>query len=236
MRTPMKPEELQRNMLSSYFTLRAGIVLLSAALPMILYFYSWAVQGGLTEHSMSAFYGAYDGRTRNVFVGILWAVGSFLILYKGFGTAEDWALNLAGGFAVLTAVTPCNCWSGGTAAPSPLHVVFAVMFFACMAFVCWFCANDTITLLPDDATRTKFSRAYRIIGFFLVASPLAALAVSFIVQSYVSRTFFIEWFGVWVFAAYWLTKSAEFHITSAEKRAVQGTLRKVSGVGVVSVD
>lgn len=61
---------------------------------------------------MSAFYGANDAGMRNWFVGILWAVGSFLILYKGFRAAEDWLLNLAGGFAILTAMTPCGCWSG----------------------------------------------------------------------------------------------------------------------------
>jgi len=34
----MKSEELQDNMLSTYFWLRGGIVFLSVALPLILYF------------------------------------------------------------------------------------------------------------------------------------------------------------------------------------------------------
>src|SRR5260221_9936623 len=57
----MTAEDLRKNMLSTYFTLRVGIVILSAALPVGLLVYSVASHGGLQEHSMSAFYGAYGG-------------------------------------------------------------------------------------------------------------------------------------------------------------------------------
>jgi hypothetical protein len=234
---PMKPmtsEELQKNILSTYFTLRAGIVVLSAVLPVILYIYSWYAHGGLEEHSMSAFYGAYDGRLRNVFVGILWAVGSFLVLYKGFSIAEDWLLNFAGVFAILTAMTPCNCWLGlPDDQHSTLHSAFAIAFFACMALVCEFCARDTISLLPTKALQDKFKRIYHGIGLFLILSPIAAVAAAYMTKVPKSSVFFIEWFGVWVFAFYWLTKSREFRITSAEKRAVKGELKRVPGVGLV---
>jgi hypothetical protein len=106
----MTAEDLRKNMLSTYFTLRTGIVVLAAALPVGLLFYSLWYHHGLEEHSMSAFYGAYGGDMRNWFVGILCAVGVFLNLYKGFSGAEDWVLSLAGGFAILTAITPCYCW------------------------------------------------------------------------------------------------------------------------------
>ena len=64
-------------------------------------------------------------------------------------------------------------------------------------------------------------------------SPLAALATSFFTGARDSRVFFIEWFAVWVFAAYWATKSMEFRITAAERRALVGALKNVKGVGVV---
>jgi hypothetical protein len=228
----MTSEDLRKNILSTYFTLRMGIVVLSAALPLSLYAYSWSVDHGLVEHSMSAFYGAHDGALRNWFVGVLWAIGAFLILYKGFSTAENWLLNLAGGFAVFTAMTSCRCWMGAVGEPSRLHRIFAVSFFAAMAAVCWFCAEDTITLLPSKALQDRFRRTYRGIAIGLAASPLAALFVSFVANQYVSRTFYIEWFGVWVFAFYWFTKSAEFRITSAEKRALRGEIKNVKGYGL----
>ena len=182
METPSKSmtaEDLRRNMMSTYFTLRLGIVILSAALPLVLYGYSLATHGRLAETSMSAFYGADGGAMRNWFVGILWAIGSFLVLYQGFSALEDWLLNFAGGFAVLTAMTPCDCWGPDVVDKSRAHTTFAIFFFACMVWVCLFCARDTITLLPEKSDQDKFRNTYYTIALLLFASPLAALAVAY---------------------------------------------------------
>jgi hypothetical protein len=226
----MTSEDLRRNMMRTYFTLRVGIVALSFALPLILLGYSLANFGGLVVGSMSAFYG---GVMRDWFVGILWAIGFFLINYKGFSALEDWLLNFAGGFAVLTAMTPCNCWGDESLSKSAWHTGFAVAFFICMASVCLFCARDTITLLPEPADRDRFKRGYVMIAILLALSPLAAMATAYVAGARDSRVFFIEWFAVWVFGAYWAMKSLEFKITSAERRALYGALKNVKGVGVV---
>jgi hypothetical protein len=227
----MTSRDLRRNMMRTYFTLRVGIVLLSFALPLVLLAYSFINFGGLVEGSMSAFYG---GVMRDWFVGILWAIGFFLINYKGFSALEDWLLNFAGLFAVLTAMTPCNCWGDAALTKSAAHTMFAVSFFICMAAVCVFCAGDTLTLLPQQSDRDKFARAYKSIAGLLAVSPLAAVATAYFAQARDSRVFFIEWFAVWVFAAYWAVKSAEFKITAAERRALLGGLKNVKGVGVVA--
>lgn len=229
----MTAEDLRRNMMSTYFTLRLGIVILSVALPLILYGYSLVTHGGLVESSMSAFYDADGGAMRNWFVGILWAVGAFLVLYQGFSALEDWLLNFAGGFAVLTAMTPCHCSGPDALDKSQAHTIFAVSFFACMVCVCLFCARDTITLLPKKSDQDRFRRAYYTIALLLFVSPLAAVAAAYLAGVRSSLVFFIEWFAVWVFAAYWATKSAEIKITSAERRALYGALKNVKGVGVV---
>lgn len=230
----MSSNELQKNILSTYFTLRMGIVVLSFLFPLILYFGGrwW---GGIHDlaTSMSAYYGENDGTMRNWFVGILWTVGSFLYLYKGFSQLENVLLNLAGGFAVATAMIPCNCWT--CASPSnKLHAIVAVSFFISMALVCLLCANDTINLLPEK-DQDAFRRQYRIIGVVLLASPLAAIIVSYASGQNSKYKFFAEAFGVWTFAYYWLTKSREFKITSAEERAAHGTLENAPTRGVVSV-
>jgi hypothetical protein len=231
----MSSDELQKNILSTYFTLRMGIVILSIIFPLILYFGGmwW---GGIHDlaTSMSAYYGENDGTMRNWFVGILWTVGSFLYLYKGFSELENVLLNLAGGFAVATAMIPCHCWTG--AAPSnKLHAVVAISFFISMALVCLFCANDTVTLLPNKTDQDAFKRQYRIIGVVLLASPLAAVVISYAFGQGSKYKFFAEAFGVWTFGYYWLTKSREFRITSAEKRAAYGMLENAPHRGVVSV-
>jgi hypothetical protein len=228
----MTSDKLQQNILSTYFTLRMGIAVLSVALPLILYF--GGKLGGIDLlNSMSAYYGGHDGLMRNWLVGILWAVGSFLYLYKGYSTLENILLNLAGGFAVGVAMVPCNCWSEPSTPTSKPHAFVAVSFFLSMAAVCLFCAADTISLLPDQKTRDAFKRRYRIIGATLVLSPLLALLVSYVLRQFDNYKFFVEAFGVWMFAAYWLVKSWEFSITSAEKRAVHGQLENRKGRGVV---
>lgn len=224
------PDDLRRNILSTYFYLRMGIVTLSAALPIALLAYAIISRHGL-EHSMSAFYG---GDMRNWFVGTLWGLGAFLVLYKGFSFAEDMALNCAGVFAVLTAMKPCDCWGEG-AVNSRLHLAFGYLFFASMAYVCLFCATTTIPLLPDASLARAFRRKYLAIGIALVLSPLAAIPASYLGGGRKNLTFFVEWFAVWVFAYYWWTKTREFRITAAEKRALRGELQYVEGVGVKDV-
>jgi hypothetical protein len=230
----MTSDKLQQNILSTYFTLRMGIVVLSVLLPVILYV-GGKVGGIDLLNSMSAYYGGHSGLMRNWLVGILWTVGSFLYLYKGYSTLENILLNFAGSFAVGVAMIPCNCWPEAIGPDNTLHAVVAVAFFLCMACVCLFCAADTISLLPDQKTRDRFKRQYRIIGVLLVASPLSAIAVSYVLRQFDNYKFFVEAFGVWVFAAYWLVKSREFSITSAEKRALHGQLENRRGRGVVPV-
>jgi hypothetical protein len=231
----MKSDELQKNILRTYFTLRLGVVILSVALPVVLY-----VDGRLNHvsllRSLSEYYGDPTGYARNLFVGILWTVGSFLILYKGFSLRENIALDLAGGFAVATAMVPCNCWCGAVGPTSKIHVFYAVSAFLCMGFVAVFCARDTITLLPDEKARNKFRHLYRIIGVLLVVSPAAAVVASRLLQQHANDRFFIEAFGAWVFAGYWLVKTQEFRTTSAEELAAHGKVKNVAGVGLVRVD
>ena len=146
--TPPTAEDLRKNMLSTYYVLRMGIVVIAAALPTAVLIYSFVYHSGLEQGSISAFYGAYDGAMRNWFVGSLCAIGAFLILYKGFSFKEDMALNVAGASAVLVAITPCDCWTDSTTPKSWLHTIFAIVFFASMAYVCFACALKTIDLLP----------------------------------------------------------------------------------------
>jgi hypothetical protein len=224
-------DKLQANVLSTYFTLRLGIVLLSAALPLLLYFGGrWAGVEGLPG-SMSAYYGEHDGVMRDWFVGILWTVGAFLYLYKGFSTLENVLLNVAGLAAILVAMIPCHCWHGATTDGHVLHAIAAVSFFAAMAGVCLFCAKETTSLLPTPDLQRAYRRRYRVIGVVLVVSPAAAIAGSYLLDARSSYRFFIEWFSIWAFAAYWLTKSAEFRLTSAEMKAVEGRLQTVPEVG-----
>ncbi len=232
--TKMSSSELQDNILSTYFTLRAGIVVMAFALPVILYVVGWWNGIPSLLPSMSAYYGDHDYAVRDWFVGILCTVGAFLYLYKGFSTRENILLNLAGIFAIGVAMIPCNCWDAAKTWPRhPLHFFSAVSFFVAMAAVAFFCAGETLSLLPNEATRKAFRRRYNAISAVLILSPAGALFLTYVLHIFDRRIFFIEAFGVWTFGYYWWTKSREFRITAAEKRAAYGELKHVRGRGVV---
>src|SRR5262245_26327112 len=118
----MTPDQLRKNIFSTYFTLRLGIVVLAGALPIILGV-GGRLWGGVDTlaTSMSAYYGEHGGTMRNWLLGILWTVGAFLYLYKGFSTRENILLNIAGGCAVVLAMVPCNCWSGFEGTSNKVH-------------------------------------------------------------------------------------------------------------------
>ena len=233
---PKRPDELQANILSTYFTLRWGIVVLSVAFPLILYFVGRFGARIPLQPSMSAYYGAHDGYMRNWFVAILFAVGSFLYLYKGYSTLENVALNIAGVSAAFVAMVPCGCWYDDGVTHNKMHAVFAVSFFACMSFCCLFCAGDTIGLLPTERDRKRFTRLYKTIGILLLASPAGALLVSYASNQSTRKLFFIEAFGVCTVAAYWAVKSKEFRLSSAERLTAEKQVKKVPHKGVVRVE
>ena len=63
----------------------------------------------------------------------------------------------------------------------------------------------------------------------MVASPLVALAAERVLRppgGEPSVVFFVEVFGVWAFAVYWLVKSWEIRQTSADRAASQGILAR----------
>ena len=225
--------DLQKNILATYFTMRGGMVLFSGLFPVVLLSYSLAAHHWmLTERSISAFYGADNGVTRDYFVATLCVVGALLAVYKGFSVLENVLLKVAGASMALVAFTPCDCWTP-LGQNNKLHMLFAIAFFACMALVVEFYAFDTITLLPLKAQK-KFRRIYHGIAVSLLLSPIAAVTVGYIAGLPAKSIFVPETFGIEVFAFYWFMKSREFHITSAEKKAAKGQLQR-SAHGLVDL-
>jgi len=241
----MGPEELQEHILATYLTLRIGIAVIGAAFPFILaaggYFYSHLC----LQNSMSAYYHAsvMGGRSmRDWFVGLLFAVGVFLYLYKGYSKIENYLLNAAGLLAVGVAVFPmpwnnscdlrvCSAAVAVSGCPSAMftiHGFCAITFFLSIALVCFICADDTLPLINDEKTRKRLHRTYRVIGLVMIGSMAAAWALNTIIRNG-QRTFYVEAVGIISFAAYWFTKSLELKKTAAERKAVRGHLRRSKG-------
>lgn len=204
---------------TSYVILRNGIGVLGFALPIVM------VVGGGLDHiqaSLSAYYhysaehpaqyGA--GTMRDVFVGMLCAIGAFLFFYRGHSLQEDVALNIAGIAAVLIALFPMD-WPANAGArmsmEAKLHTASATAFFVMIAYVCVFRARDTLCLLEDPTQRRPFERIYLGLGILMLATP-ATVTLLEIMSTAVDighKILIVEAGGVFVFASFWLIKSWE---------------------------
>ncbi len=222
-----------------YQVSRQGIAWLAIAFPLILCI-GGSISAHLNlEGSMSAYYHASpesqqwvaehpvcltdeahhpeclidpgQGVMRNWFVGLLFALGSILVLYRGFTWMEDYALNLAGVMALGVALFPM-AWGPDfkgrevtvLAWDFSIHGACAVTLFLCIGYVCIFRACDTLDLIKDETVRKRYRAAYKWLGRAMIVFPF----VIFVLFSYFHvrnrATFFIEAAGIWVFAAYWL--------------------------------
>jgi hypothetical protein len=225
---------LRDHTFSTYMTLRYGMAVLGVAFPLLLWAVGKLVYGISLRPSMSHYYFApYPDNLQDTtfpmrvwFVGLLFAIGTNLYLYKGFTNWENVALNLAGAFAVLVALFPMDIACTANCGAS-LHGTFAILLFVCLAFVSVFCAQATLDYLPSEppGLRKKFLRRYRSLGVLMLVSPLVALMLTVVTNHRSPLIFVAEWFGVWSFAAYWWVKSQEMELSGAERHALAGTIR-----------
>lgn len=240
----LSPSQLQRHVQSTYFTLRIGIAGVSLIFPVLLYVLGRSA-GIPLQDSMSAYYAGGTEWTRNVFVGVLFTIGTFLYLYKGFTPAENIALNLAGVLAPVVALFPCRC--GDESASWSPHGAAAVGFFAAIAFVCVRCAPDTLGLIRDADTRARYRLTYRILAVIMLGAPAVVFVLAlphWVLSAGIARMqglalaygarFVMECLGIWTFAAYWLVKSLELRRTDAESLGLREQIM-ATPAGVVPI-
>jgi hypothetical protein len=174
---------------------------------------------------MSAYYHVLnEGHSmRNWFVGFLFGVAVFLILYRGYRPLENWLLNAGGIFAIGVAIFPMP-WGSAVRSKWTLHGFCAVAFFLCLAAVCLFCSRDTLQLIKDPVRRKRYQALYSALGLMMVVLPLAAwLASTAFIQS--KAIFCIETAGIVAFSTYWLTKSKELEESQLDKQVLKGLIK-----------
>lgn len=230
---------LQGHIELTYLLLRVGVGVLAVLLPIILAIGGFAFYRLDLQDSISAYYHAFvattrfpdvfaidgHGLMRNWFVGILWAIGFFLILYKGFGRRESRALNVAGVLLIMVSMFPMGWTCRDTCSRISTHGVSAVLFFFAIGYVCIFRSGDTLALLPVRQ-QAAYQKIYRAIGSVMWVFPLAvALLEAARIRVFGTHTvFFVEVAGIWTFAAFWLLKSFEIARTGADHAVISGRL------------
>jgi hypothetical protein len=144
---------LQMHVFNAYIHMRRGMAVIGIAFPIVVYLAGRYDDVGL-RHSISEYYwqagAGADFFARTWFVGGLFALAALLFLYKGFSFLESAALNLAALFAVGVAIFPMPHDCKPYCPRLSLHGFCAMALFACLVYVVWFRARDTLQYLPPQ--------------------------------------------------------------------------------------
>jgi hypothetical protein len=200
-------KSLRKLLRNSYFRFRIGIGLLALLLTPVLWLVGEVFLDVELQDSLSDYYNA-DPLLRDLFVGVLFAVGVFLILYKGFTWLEDWALTFAGIAAVAVALLPVG--------KSDWHGVAAIVFFVCSGYVVMFRSSDTLTkeLMANHENRKYWVLTYQALNG-LTLLLIAIVTIAGLRSDRSKLTLLLEAIAITTFALYWILKSVEIERSKA---------------------
>lgn len=165
-------------------------------------------RGGITSISQSFwvhpdFWLTQGLWTRNVFVGLLFAIAGLLLTYNGKNEDEMWLTKLASLAALLIAMFPCGCDPAGAHEILPhVHVAAAAAMFLVLAI---FCAIFRHRAYAKGHREARWrGRIYTACGIGMLVS--LALFIPGIVAD-PRRILWAETIGLLSFSFSWLTAS-----------------------------
>ncbi|HHI70840.1 MAG TPA: DUF998 domain-containing protein [Rhodobacteraceae bacterium] len=206
------------DLLQSYRRVRRALGLLGLLLPLLL------IIGGLLansrlEPSISDF---YHTTLRDILVGSLFAIGIFLISYRGYPRhhkewiSDDWVATIAGVSAFGVALFPNESPSVETISQQFLGLQISPLFHYISAFVLFICFAAFCYVKFPKTTKPVRRRIYITCGHVIVLSIVLTAISSYYkingapaAKAFVNKwdiVFWAEAIGVWAFAFSWLTK------------------------------
>jgi hypothetical protein len=156
----------------------------------------------------------YYTHSRNILVGVLCAIGVFLLFYKGQQRIDAWLSGLAGAFAIGVAMFPTSPAKDATDLQthiSYVHYTSAALFFAAITGMTLFLFTKTDQAVMS-ARKQKRNLVYKVCGTIMAVAVLALLA-----QAPLSKetkdllasfryTYWLETAAIVAFGIAWLTK------------------------------
>lgn len=197
----MPGTDRDQDLVRSYLTLRRLIGILGMALPIVVLLWGWLICGCTRIlPSISDYYGL---RTRDVFVGILFAIGSFLSTYRGYDDDDRYGL-LAAVFAFTVALFP----NSGTPLERTIHYGAAAGLLLVLAYF----SLKLFRMTAGHPTPQKLmrNRVYATCGALI----LVCLSLIGVYQSLLADTelalwhpvFWLETIALWSFGFSWFVK------------------------------
>ncbi|RSN55993.1 DUF998 domain-containing protein [Amycolatopsis sp. WAC 04182] len=203
----MSPRTATDNLVHNYLFLRRAIGFLGIGLPFVLVFGKLVVDGGGLLNSISGYY--YSGM-RDVWVGVMCAIGVFLLSYRGYGRVDDIAGNIAAVAAVGVALFPTTPANGDRTDEivGLLHLGFAAVFFLTLAFFCIVLFTKSDKEIPG-ARKPARNQLYVASGVIMLVC-LALIVLCGLVFDDLTKDLYpalwLESIAILAFGVAWLTK------------------------------
>ncbi|MEN9865508.1 MAG: hypothetical protein RL748_1098 [Pseudomonadota bacterium] len=203
------PLPAQDNLLMSYLDLRKAIGWIGILLPLVVALGKYWFEGPGLEDSISAYYHTI---MRNVYVGSLVAMSTFLFSYRGYDDHDARVSKLAALAALVTALFPTAPASGATGnalISSNIHALSASMFFLCLVYFCLvlFRKSSHGILTPRKLLR---NRVYSFCGYGLIVCLVLIVVSGFVFDPATSKAlhpkFWLESVADVLFGTAWLVK------------------------------
>ena len=215
--------ETKSRLIISYMTLRKAIGILGTALPFMLLFGGWIFFQTDVQSSISSYY--YTGM-RDVFVGALFAIGFFLLSYKGYERADDnggvlgfITDDIVGDFGFVFALgtalfpTASDCLATGSERVIGfIHLTFATLLFLTLIYFSLFLFTKTHPGKVAKGRKLKRNYIYKGCGFTMIFCIMAIFIISRFpcdpdsVLSSLDLVFWLEALMMVAFGFSWLTK------------------------------
>lgn len=214
----------------SHRNIRRAVGLLGIVLPFALIGFSLFFGCQQIQPSISQYFYTSAGI---LFVGVLCAVGLFLITYKGPQRIDDYATNFAGACALGIAFFPTDVDHNRQCllfvyhlnpAVSVVHYICSALFFASLAANSYFLFTRSDTTLITEQKQTR-NQVYRTCGILMVifAALIPISHVAFVKQ-YIDlpySTLILEALALLTFGISWLIKGETFITDEADAKMVR---------------
>jgi len=192
----------------SYYELRLLIGAAGILLPFLLFFGKVVFNGSpQIEYSVSDYYD--DGTAGDILVGVLFALGFFLLSYRGYDALDSRAANLGCAFALGVALFPTtssNDWI------HKLHFVFALLLFSVFIFFSIYLFRRSDPRKSCTKQKETRNRAYLVCGIIMIICVAGIAVCSFLLEKISAKyhlVFWLESIALVSFGFSWITK-AEF--------------------------
>lgn len=196
----------------SYLTLRKVLGGLGMLLPLVLLVGGKLLYGLEIQETVSDYY--HTGM-RDIFVGVLCAMGVFLYSYKGYSRKDNWAGTLASVLVIGTALFPTTPVDPTplTAALGKVHIACAVGYFSTLAYFSIALFTKSAPNRPLTPRKRQRNSVYRACGWVMLAA-ITSSAIYFLlpegltapIDAAIDPVFCLESLAIFAFGVSWFVK------------------------------